>query len=162
MGPISLKSWLQKNHIIRWNYCGQWLILLHVQCIYTYCVIQYISKPKTITQYCFWDVFLFINISICSVNGSLHPCDKTEDFKKKSQHTKKTHIWYLQITDDDESYKLQCCKCLCSVNIMDIIVNTNKKIKQPTFALLSLLYLGCHLHILKTSCRHTFTQIHIQ
>lgn len=83
-------------------------------------------------------------------------------FLKKSLHTKKTHIWYIQITDDDESYKLQCCICLCSVNIMDIIVNTNKKIKQPTFALLSLLYLGCHLHILKTSCRHTFTQIHIQ
>lgn len=103
----------------------------------------------------------FIHQYLCSVNGSLHPCDKTEDLKKKSAH-KKTHIWYIQITDDDESYKLQCCKCLCSVNIMDIIVNTNKKIKQPTFALLSLLYLGCHLHILKTSCRHTFTQIHIQ
>lgn len=82
--------------------------------------------------------------------------------KKKVCTQKKPHIWYIQITDDDESYKLQCCKCLCSVNIMDIIVNTNKKIKQPTFALLSLLYLGCHLHILKTSCRHTFTQIHIQ
>lgn len=68
-------------------------------------------------------------------------------------HTNNWWWWKLQIAMLQKF--VQC-------NIMDIIVNTNKKIKQPTFALLSLLYPGCHLHILKTSCRHTFTQIHIQ
>lgn len=72
-----------------------WTMVNTVTCsvyIHILCNTVYL-KAKDNHTILFLDVFLFINISICSVNRSLHPCDKTEDFLKKKVCTQKKTIF---------------------------------------------------------------------